>query len=159
MTMTDTKKLPVMRIHASGTRVMGSVVQIEGHVCELTHGENVGVGVPMFIGLCSCAEPISDADMKRISDLAIDKLVPEHTRRQIAFSSGADSPATEAELCAALKIAHTKLWELIGEGKLPQPMKRGRNNVWLLQEARQMYAQTLSAANDENKRAPGRRKG
>ena len=149
----STKVMPAVRIHAGGTCAEQPCVEIEGYVCEVRHVENMGVGAPVSLELCGCAMPISDREIKRISDLAIDAVAPAHVRRQRAVANGAEI-VTEVEACEKLKIGHTKLWELIGEGVLPEPLKRGRNNIWLLSELQWRYASTLTGPTGENRKAP-----
>ena len=53
---------------------------------------------------------------------------------------------TEKDACTALRIGHTKFWRLVGDGTFPQPMSRGRNNVWLAAELRSRYAEHVLKA-------------
>ena len=151
--MSQTKTLPCAIIHTAPKCVEGVSVQIEGYVVELRHGENLGIGVPVMIGPCQCAGGITDIEMRRLTDLAIEQLAPAHFLRQVAVAEGGEL-AAEKQVLDELKIGHTKLWELIGEGALPEPMKRGTHNVWLLAEMRRAYARTLTVAVADNKRAP-----
>ena len=153
--MSTTKPLPFIRIHAGGTCAEEPFVEIEGFVCEVGHVDSLAFCVPVAMGLCECATLISDGEIKRIGDLAIERLAPAHAARQAAVANGAEI-VTEIEACEKLKIGHTKFWELIRQGVLPQPMKRGQNNIWILAELQRRYAATLVAAGSSNKKAPNR---
>lgn len=142
--MGETSILPTAVIHSAGKCMGGITVHVGAHVVELRHIENLRPNVPVLIGLCVCCELMSHQDMRAISDVAISKYAPAHAMRQIAVSKGAEI-VTEKQLREHLKVGRTKLWDLVKSGGLPEPMKRGQNNIWLLDEALARYAQTLQA--------------
>ena len=94
---------------------------------------------PLAVALCSCCELIDDGEMHRVARVAVDAVTPAHVRRQMAVADGAEI-VTEEDACAHFRIGHTKFWQLVGTGVFPQPMKRGRNNVWLMAELLRRYA-------------------
>ena len=151
--MSPAKIPPSVIVHAGGTCAEQPCVEVEGYVCEVRNVECLGVGVPVVMGLCGCASLIPDDELARVCRLAVAAFASAHALRQIAIAGGAEI-VTETEACDKLKIGHTKLWELVGEGVLPKPMKRGKNNIWILSELQRRYAATLTEATDANKKAP-----
>ena len=137
--------LPMTIIHDGSKCVEGHSVNIGWHVVELRHPEGLGVNVPVLVGLCGCCEPIGDDEMRRVSDAALDQLMPRHIVRQLEIAKGAPF-VTEKEALAVIKIGRTKFWSLVGEGKLPPATKRGGGNVWILEEILSAYAKTLTPA-------------
>lgn len=135
------KILPTAIIHSASTCVAGPSASAGGYVVELRHGENVEPGVPVAVDLCSCCERMSPSEAHKVATQALGVLVPAETRRRIAFANGAEI-VTEAELRTRLKVGRTKLWDLVNDGTLPEPMKRGDRNVWLLDECLARYAAT-----------------
>ena len=137
--MSEGKHLPVAIIHTAQTCVQGTAVQVEGYAVQFRHPENITVGAPLAVALCSCCELIDDSEMHRVARVAVDAVTPAHVRRQMAVADGAEI-VTEEDACAHFRIGHTKFWQLVGSSVFPQPMKRGRNNVWLMAELLRRYA-------------------
>lgn len=42
---------------------------------------------------------------------------------------------------SALGISRSKFWDLVKKGKLPQPVKFGRNTLWCVDDARRVIAE------------------
>lgn len=135
----DTPRLPLMTVHSAPKCVPGRSAKVGAHVLELAHGENLTVGMPVHVAICGCCGPLSDSEIRQLVDAGLEALAPAHSLRQMEVAAGAQI-VTEKEACAHLKIGHTKFWDLVKNETFPQPMKRGKNNVWLLNELLQRYA-------------------
>jgi len=125
--------------------LQGDLVQVERYVAEVRHRQNLGLDVPVQVGLCSCAQHVSDNEMQRLLQAAARAVAPAHALRQSAVADGG-TLVDERKALELLGCGHTTFWKLIKEGRLPPPMKLGRKNLWLVEELRRRYAVTLRAA-------------